>query len=367
MNFDAVPVLMYHSVKYKRKDSWIHKHLSLTIDEFERHLKFFKMLGIKAYFLDDIYLHLKGEKKLPSRSITLTFDDGYTDNWVFAYPLLEKYGLKGTIFVNPDFVDNSDRKIRPTLKDYWAGKVSLDELNNYDGFLNWEEMRLLEKSGVMEIQSHTMTHTKYPVSDEIIDFVNPNTRIDWLYWNMFPEDKPYFLTNPKHKLPLGYPIYKAEKGNIARKLQEDGSIAETVTKFVNDKGGENFFKNPNWKEELLNLTKNIKENKSNIFKKESEEEYNQRITFELTESKRILSENLGKEINHVCWPFGGWDLKTVEKAIECGYHTSTAKGDKNIFGKKKFHNIDRIALDNPKYQNSSFYPYALFKYLKYKL
>ena len=101
---------------------------------------------------------------------------------------MKKHKLKATIWVNPDFVDDEDHEIRPTLEDYWNGRLSLDELNIYDGFLNWEEMRLMEKSGYVEIQSHTMTHNKYPISDKIIDFVSPDTKIDWLHWNLLAED-----------------------------------------------------------------------------------------------------------------------------------------------------------------------------------
>lgn len=367
MNLDAIPVLMYHSVKYKRIDTWIHKHLSLTLNEFTRHIKFFKLLGLKSYFLDDLAMHLKGTNKLPTKSILLTFDDGYTDNWTFVYPLLIKNKMRGTIFVNPDFVDNNNQKVRPNLFDYWNGKITLNELNKYDGFLNWEEMRIMEKSGFIDIQSHTMTHTQYPVSDEIIDFVNPDTKIDWIYWNLFPDDKPNFLTNQKYKLPLGYPIFKAQKGNIARRYIEDGTIANAVTKLVKESGGISYFKDLAWKDKLFQFSNKIKQDCSNIFHKETEEEYEDRLKYELVESKNILETNLNKKINHLCWPFGGWDQNTVKKAIEYGYLTTTAKGERNIFGKVKFHNVDRIALDNSRYQNSLFLAYALFKYLKYKM
>ena len=56
------------------------------------------------------------------KDIVLTFDDGYLDNWVFAYPLLEKYNLRGTIFVNPEFVDPS-LEIRANCRMYGPGNV----------------------------------------------------------------------------------------------------------------------------------------------------------------------------------------------------------------------------------------------------
>ena len=54
---------------------------------------------------------LKG-KNIPEKSIVLTFDDGYADIWIYAYPLLKKYGMCGTVFINPDFVDREKYKTK---------------------------------------------------------------------------------------------------------------------------------------------------------------------------------------------------------------------------------------------------------------
>ncbi|OGU60703.1 MAG: hypothetical protein A3K31_00135 [Ignavibacteria bacterium RIFOXYA12_FULL_35_25] len=366
MNLSAVPVVFYHSVKYKIKNDWVHPHIILPLKTFERHIKLFSFLKVKTFFMDDLYYHLKGDKKLPINSMVINFDDGYLDNFIFAYPLLKRYKLKATIWVNPDFVDENNNRIRPTLDDYWNGKIRLDELNQYDGFLNWEEMRLMERSGLIDIQSHTMTHTKYPISDKIVDFVSPGNKIDWLYWNLFPEDKPNFFTNPRNKIPLGYPIYESQKGNIAIKCEETGGLSQEIINYVRQNGNEKFFENKEWKKQLFSLAESLKKNNNNLYKKETEEEYISRIKEELSESKMIIEKRLGKQVNHVCWPFGGWNQITVELAEECGYLTSTVRGQKNIYKKQMYKRVDRIALDNPKYQNQLFYLYAIYKLLVYK-
>lgn len=366
MDLSAVPVLMYHSVKYKRRQEWIHPHITLLLKDFNRHLKFFRLFRVNTFFLDELYDHITGKSKLPLNSIVLTFDDGYLDNFVFVFPLLKKYKLKATIWVNPDFVDNNDTRIRPTLEDYWNNKISLEELNKVDGFLNWEEMRLMEKSGLVDIQSHTMTHTKYPVSDKIVDFISPDTKIDWLYWNLFPEDKTNFLTNPKHKIPFGYPIYETERANVAIRYEEDGELTNELINYVNDNGGAQFFISTNWKDELFSFANKIKTRKNIPYKKETDKEYLGRIRCELSESKKIIEQNLQKEVNHVCWPFGGRNELTYKLAEEAGYLTSTGSTEKNIFRKKITSRINRIALDNPKYQNSLFRLYAFYKIFGYK-
>ena len=227
-------------------------------------------------------------------------------------------------------------------------------------------MREMEKSGLVEIHSHTMTHTQYPVSEEIVDFVSPKSRIDWLHWNLFPEEKPHFFSHNKSKLPLGYPVYKADKAIIAKRVIENGELSNALVDFVRNSGGEKFFNKDNWKNILDNFADNFKKDHANLFRKETKEEYIQRLEVELLQSKLILEKNLNKKINHLCWPFGAWNEETLELADKYGYETTTAKGGKNIFGKKRFNRVDRIALDNPKYQNKLFYLYAVFKILQYK-
>jgi len=367
MNISAVPVIMYHSVKLRRKNEWVHPHLSLTINELSRHLKLFRYLNIKTYFFDDLLDHLQGKKRLPLNSMLLTFDDGYKDNFVFAFPLLKRMGYKATIWVNPEFVDDSDNTIAPTLEDYWEGKVTLEELQRIDGFLNWAEMHEMEKSGLIDIQSHTMTHTKYPVSDEIVDFVAPHTKIDWLHWNLFPEDKINFLREQKNRIPLGYPIYKSERANIARKVTENGELTQALIEYVESKGGADFFNGTEWKKQLFEFSENFKKNNPGLYTEETEEEYEKRLKYELAESKSIIEKKLNKTVNHVCWPFGGWNEKTVHYAMQYGYLSTTAKKYKNIFSRKHPEYIDRLAFTNLKYNNILIYPYIIYRLFKYKL
>lgn len=366
MNLSAVPAIYYHSVKYKVKDSWVHPHITMPLDDFNRHINLYRSLKANTYFMDDLYYHLEGDKKLPFNSLIIHFDDGYLDNFIFAFPLLKKHKLKATIWVNPDFIDEDSHEIRPTLEEYWNGKLSLEELNSYDGFINWEEMRLMEKSGFIEIQSHTMTHNKYPISENIIDFVSPTTKIDWLHWILFPEDKPKFLTDQKNQIPFGYPIYESQKGNIAIKCEENGELAAELVAYVNQSGGENFFNKTGWKDELFDLAESLKKNYQNLYKKETEDEYIFRIRKELLDSKYQIESKLGKKVNHLCWPYGAWNEMTEKLALECGYLTTSIRGEKNIFNKKNFNRVDRIALDNPKYQNQLFCLYGLCKLISYK-
>jgi peptidoglycan/xylan/chitin deacetylase (PgdA/CDA1 family) len=80
---------------------------------------------------------LRKENGLPPKTVALTFDDGYADNYSTAYPILRQLGLPATIFIATDFID------RP-------------------GYLSWEQIREMEKSGLVESQPHTASHPKLP-------------------------------------------------------------------------------------------------------------------------------------------------------------------------------------------------------------
>jgi peptidoglycan/xylan/chitin deacetylase (PgdA/CDA1 family) len=73
---------------------------------------------------------------LPRKSVVITFDDGYTDNYDHAYKILKKYGYPATIFVPSDLVNN-------------------------EGYLNWVQMRKMINNGIT-IGSHTRRHAYLP-------------------------------------------------------------------------------------------------------------------------------------------------------------------------------------------------------------
>ncbi|NWF55785.1 MAG: polysaccharide deacetylase family protein, partial [Syntrophaceae bacterium] len=90
----AIPVFMYHHVNWHEEDL-----VTLSPSGFENHLRTLRERGYESLFLDELVPILRGEREAFKPSVALTFDDGHLDNWVFAFPLLEKYGMKATIFV----------------------------------------------------------------------------------------------------------------------------------------------------------------------------------------------------------------------------------------------------------------------------
>lgn len=149
------PVLVYHSVSDDR--SWMENtRLSIPPGVFERQLKYLADNGYKSVPLHEVVAHNAGERALENKTLALTFDDGFLDNWVAVYPLLKKHGFEGTVFVTHDFVESGEA--RPNLDDVKKGRANREDLT-WQGYLNWNEIETMDREGTLSAESHTKTHT----------------------------------------------------------------------------------------------------------------------------------------------------------------------------------------------------------------
>jgi peptidoglycan/xylan/chitin deacetylase (PgdA/CDA1 family) len=334
LTIQSVPVLMYHSIGIPNPN-WVWKFLTVAYQIFEDHLRVLRAKGFNTIDLTQLYDYVGEEKPIPPNPIVLTFDDGYFDNWVYAYPLLKKYGFKGTVFVNPEFVDPTD-EYRPNLEDVWAGKVKIEELISH-GFLSWREMREMEKDGVMDIQSHGMTHTWYFTGPEIVDFRHPGDPYVWMNWNKDTDRKHKYLTeNQEDLVELGTPVYQHEKSLAARRYFPDAALHENVIRYVKENGGKYFFKNKSWREQLFQVVEDHRKKSKSKDEYESEEDQRKRFEWELTKAKTILEATLKKQVQFFCWPGGGYNNTSLALSRDTYTSTTVASWDasvkKNVFG-----------------------------------
>lgn len=346
-NNNRIPVIMYHSIGVPDYN-WHWNFLTCPYKVFENQLKALQKYGYKTLIFQDIYDYIINGKSIPKKSIFLTFDDGYLDNYVFAYPLLKKYGMKGTIFVNPDFVDSSN-KLRPIYN-----QQNLDEENNKlekTGFCNWEELKKIDSEGVLDVQSHAKTHTWYPISDKIIDFRHPGDDYIWMDWNMYPDKKPYLqISNPEFT-KYGLPIFEHEKALSSKRVFINEEFNDKMYQYFKTKDS-SFFNDNNWKKELTEYSNQLSKEINIISKKESQKEYEDRIKHELSYTKDIIEKKLNKKVNFLCWPGGSATKIGIKISRELGYLMSTAARDLTSEERKRIKNspdykIDRISRITP--------------------
>lgn len=317
-----VPSVMFHSIGLEDW-SWEWSYISESVASFEGKLALLKKKHFNGIAWEQLYGYMSGTGSLPDNPIFLTFDDGYLDNWVFLFPLLKKYGFKATIFVNPDFVDPCDR-LRPNLEDVWNGNLTQEDLETA-GFLSWPEMRAMEDSGLVDIQSHALTHTWYFTSPTVVDYhrrhdVTPNP---WLFWNRRPERKPYYLVEDQQDfVPEGSPIFEHQKSLVARRFFPDEEAVSRVCEFIRSQGVETFHATSDW-QQTLNTEIQGWFGGALPGHYESDEDHSRRVHDELAVSKALIEKNLNKTVDFICWPGGGNEPLVHELAKQVGYKSWT--------------------------------------------
>lgn len=85
----SVPILMYHDLEGD----------SLSAAQFDAQLAALSGAGYTAVGFDELRAYVEQGAPLPDKPVVITFDDGYLSNMTYGLPVLEKYGMKATIFV----------------------------------------------------------------------------------------------------------------------------------------------------------------------------------------------------------------------------------------------------------------------------
>lgn len=353
----SVPVIMLHSTGAE-KHSWPYRYLSESVSLFLKKIDYLLGNGYQFIFHDDLYFYMKEGRALPDKSVMLTFDDGYLDNWVIVFPLLKERGVKFTIYVSREFVDPSPNA-RPTLDDVKEGRIAEQQLQIL-GYLSWEEMRIMQGSGLVDIQSHTSTHTWHFTGADIIDFYHPGNagHYPWMYWNNRPAEKPFWLAKAPDDALWGLPIHTNARAMIARRYLDTTQLSGHLTAYVQDRGGRDFFLQESWKEKLQQQVREHAESRREG-RHETDEEYRSRMHYELHGNKSAIEEHLGKEVRYLCWPGGAYSEQLMRLADSCGYAATTVKQGSNTIGDDP-RTVNRISSGNPSGANHFPWKYSLF-------
>ena len=128
----VVPVLMYHRVE--ARDTPVADTVSPR--NFDRQMRFLAERGYVPIGLDELVAGTRAGRRFSRRSVVVTFDDGYDNNFSEAYPVLKKYAIPATIFISPSFV----------------GK---------EGFMSWPQILAMQEGGIA-FGSHGMTQAYLP-------------------------------------------------------------------------------------------------------------------------------------------------------------------------------------------------------------
>ncbi|MEN8205337.1 MAG: polysaccharide deacetylase family protein [Pseudomonadota bacterium] len=309
--------------------------------------------GVKARYFEDVLGYMKennyinitaeeyyrirqGKMEKPGNAIMVSFDDGTGSIWSVAYPLLEKYGFRATVFLIPGRISASTKSL-PNLKDVWASEATLEEIDARDEssrpFLTWEEVRRVHETGVIDFQSHGMEHRQVFIGPDIVDFVRPENirKYTFFQFSMFDE---LDLKNPdKTVLEPGSPVYQsAPRLSDNPRYHDDDRLKKACIDFVRNEGGAVFFEGKDWRTRLEAVVSQYRSSHLPEERIESLEEQRQAMLLEMHESKEQIEKNLpGKVVRHFCYPWGVSGRISQRLLNETGYVTAyTGRIRRNI-------------------------------------
>ena len=143
-------ILCYHALS----PSW-DAALSTTAERFAGQLETLASLGYRGTTFTEA-----AQAPPRSRVVAVTFDDAFRSVFTLARPILEQFGVPGTVFVPTDFIDTGG-PLRWSGIDRWIGGSHASELKP----MSWDEIRALNRAG-WEIGSHTCSHPRLTLLDD---------------------------------------------------------------------------------------------------------------------------------------------------------------------------------------------------------
>lgn len=149
-----VPILVYHSVfPHHPGQTREQRILDVEPSVFAEQMQFLVHSGYHVVSFAELVDALEGRATLPHRAAVVTFDDGWANQYRYAFPVLRKLGLTATFFVFTSVIGHDPRN------------------------MTWDELRRLRAAG-MTIGSHTRTHPMLPDDHRGLRFEVDSSRAD---------------------------------------------------------------------------------------------------------------------------------------------------------------------------------------------
>jgi peptidoglycan/xylan/chitin deacetylase (PgdA/CDA1 family) len=145
----AVPILMYHSIDERVSPKFA--RFAVSPSRFRAQLEVLKDMGYRTLSVTEMVMMRLAGTLPDERFVVITFDDGFADFALNAWPLLMMYGFTATLYVTAGLVGWTSR----WLEAAGEGRRPL---------VTWDQLRDIADSGI-EIGAHTMTHPALDMID----------------------------------------------------------------------------------------------------------------------------------------------------------------------------------------------------------
>lgn len=166
----GIPVLYYHSVL---PDSEVATRNEVTIspENLKKQLSLVKELGYTTLTMSELNDYIINSKEVPKKSILITFDDGYADNYVHAFPILKELDMKATIFVISSGIDGGYYMSSDQLKDMIKHGIDIESHTVNHVHLNTlsyeEQLKELKdsKAAIEKVTNKEVLSIAFPFGD----------------------------------------------------------------------------------------------------------------------------------------------------------------------------------------------------------
>jgi peptidoglycan/xylan/chitin deacetylase (PgdA/CDA1 family) len=151
----ALPILMYHHVSPSPG------LVTVSPANFRAQLAWLRANGWQGVSCDQAAAFLAGAA-LPAKSVLITFDDGYLDNWLHAHPALAEFGYTAAIFLITGWLgEGTPRSADAPCPDHKACMAAARAGEAARVMLNWAEVEAMRAAGTAEFHSHTHSHRRW--------------------------------------------------------------------------------------------------------------------------------------------------------------------------------------------------------------
>jgi peptidoglycan/xylan/chitin deacetylase (PgdA/CDA1 family) len=138
----CLPILMYHSISDTSEDGVTPYYRTVTHpDVFATQMRALKEQGWRGVSLAEGLEVLNGRRPSDEKVVAITFDDGFADFYIAAFPVLRENGFHATMYLPTEYIGEKPRSFKSKQ------------------CLTWSQVRELHANG-MEFGSHTVSHPK---------------------------------------------------------------------------------------------------------------------------------------------------------------------------------------------------------------
>ena len=143
-----IPVIMYHSISCVENPKF--KQFAVSPKLFEQHMAYLYRNAYTPITVTQFVSSLAQEVlALPERPVVLTFDDGFTDFFIDALPVLKRYGFSATLYISTAFIGQTS---------CWLQQ----EREATRPVLTWDQLMEISRCGI-ECGAHSHSHPQLDI------------------------------------------------------------------------------------------------------------------------------------------------------------------------------------------------------------